>query len=592
MTLSNSVLLHLVRGVDKALSSDSGSADALNEQTFAVFDLLNANAGLALASESDWIPGLATVEGVWGESAIRNGRELAAAKWGNVKETITLNLGGDDPLQRYGIMRKLSLLARQAEAYWDTFGEIQPVYLKWQALGAPGPQYARIYTIDIANQTPAFETGVQTLTLSIEREEGWAMAPIGANPKLATQEIRGITGAALADMKLFSGTDSGNSRHLIYGVLKNRCERDPLVAGEYTAFLSKNFVDIPASDIPGDLPALLELDIVTAAEATPTIGNPASIWVGLQTKPQTLPSRDGTPRSRPYFFSLNTGDAQVVNIVTDATNGVFSNDSSVNRRYHSVAGNDTLYWGNRSATTPPSRYTLDINSMRGRYAVFVRYSQSGGAAGNFTFTLRVRHVATSNNIIKMAQEISLPAIPSALASANFWDTLYLGEITIPLSEKVISAADGWGLDVGEVAEDNLWIMLDVTHLTGTATMRTLDLLLLPFDHWALHITGNLLTGQFVSGQECHHILDNTGYLAHGENNPTAKYYLVDAGAVKGTGVAAEFAGGGLYLLPGVDNRLVFFVDKIADISPSVSHPARNITVRGNIIPRWSSARDR
>jgi len=136
--------LSIVRGVQKvpqdALSAEIG-LDSI--------DLLDA-AGFMIDTYDQQFPNLKN-NAVWAESPMDDGRTLQTNARGNLTETMRVNLTAGTLLQMGMMLTKLGKFRGYINAYWigGTQDTEEPVYLKHQIIGEPGPRYALIYNIDI-----------------------------------------------------------------------------------------------------------------------------------------------------------------------------------------------------------------------------------------------------------------------------------------------------------------------------------------------------------------------------------------------------------------------------------------------------------
>jgi len=142
MGLLNHQELFLVRGVGPT-PGDTVSA----EQPLTVVNLLDVEAGFSLENWSPNIPSLKS-GGVWADSPITDGRTLIAGVNTNVIETIVVTLTGATIPDYASQFAKLQQVAQDARNFQDTFGQIEPVYIRWWANCAPGPPFALIYYIE------------------------------------------------------------------------------------------------------------------------------------------------------------------------------------------------------------------------------------------------------------------------------------------------------------------------------------------------------------------------------------------------------------------------------------------------------------
>ena len=328
--------LYLCIGVPTALGMTNSAEQGVDR-----ISLNSGEVGLSINPDNPWNPAMPSLKNRWSDSIGMDGRVPDSHNVGNVTETINLILYDEIRSNMARYLSALNLFIARARRYSSTFGEIEPVYLDFRALGAPGNQYALVYNIEMAvnwQHGLPFEHNTAYITLEIEREPAWRGLPPGAPPTLWTQYHLGrVPGKDYdyTDLSLLSGTA------LVQATVQNRHEWDA-VSGYDAAPLSKNYIDIPAEDIPGDAPALLSVSVeydFSAAEY------PLELYIAHSSKPSILPSATGAQDVRRFCF-LNGGDAETATTGTglaktttaDTGIGVISNGSSTQRYYLDFSG--------------------------------------------------------------------------------------------------------------------------------------------------------------------------------------------------------------------------------------------------------------
>lgn len=543
--------------------------------------------GWSLNAEGGWSPKRAQLKGggTWADSAISAGRSLVAGVDGNVIETLQLTVTGTNILD---LAAQLARMGRMRQAVIDfgiSPGTADPVYLHWYAREGAGAQYALIHALDIAEDEPdVWQTSIRDVTITIEREPYWRGLPPGANPKVWTL---GLTGT-VDNLSLWENTD-----HLHYEQIRNKQELNT----DYVTPITKNYIDIPASKIPGDAPALVLLDWV---RRDVTNAEDHTVFIARSTKPITRSSHP-TVKTHKTLISLNGGDESGagtgVTKVLDATRGVISNGSTTNAYYVNTTFSAnpqtrTVIWGSGASLLN----LLDQNTLRGQYAFFLRHKQNGGAVGDIKVQLELRINSGATAAGVLYQSVLLQAIPTtvldASISAGFYAPLYLGTATIPFGDHLISSLEGWGVDVVKSGQFSLEVRLNITRSTGVGTLYFVDLIMLPFDEALVEIhPPNEASGRTVpAGDYWHMVYDNTGHMAHGDNQPRAFTFRTASGAAD-TGFEIELRGDELCLMPAVDNRLFFFSQRF-NVSSGViiSSLADEPIIRLNIVPRWIGIR--
>lgn len=543
---SPNAILELIKGIAK-VPGDTNSA----EQGLDSINLLDP-LGFSCDTYDIQLPNLKN-SAVWADSSITDGRTLISGALGNVTETIRLELTAGTLVQMAAMLSKLVKFQQDCNDFWDTLTQIEPVYLKHQVEGEPGPRYALLYNIEINVESP-ITPGVanRTVTLSIEREFGWRGIAPGDNPKKWT--IQNYFTGQTWDSADAALTTDGN--HLLFQIINNRREWNTA----QTAVISKNHVEIPAAAIPGDLEALCFISaIVTGASALSS----QVMYIGRSSKPDLL-LNTGATRTPNYILNAADGTGG-----TDATNAA---DTGAPRIASGGGGNfrvnisfATASDAQRVSWTGATQGYFDFSSNRGRFIALLRCRLS--AAGTVTMHLGLTSGTTSltNYPVTTFTEVGTGGTGNTTA----WGMAYLGEITLPPSEeRVIAWTDGLGVLASNNANWSLGVYAART--SGTPTLYISDLILIPIDEAAIAIDN----GQLVTGFG----FDNTGYTLHGKPGECAQIGGVLSAALSGTGIT---------LKPKVINRLYFIETGnggLAEIIPFIE-------VRINIVPRWSGLRD-
>lgn len=565
--------LDIVIGVLKA-PGDINSA----EQGVDVISLYGdeTDSGFVLDPAANWQPVIPSLKGggAWIESSLEDGRVLASDAIANVIETIPVILTSPSETLFWEHITHLNRFIARARHFWTTDYEIEPVYLHWWAKGAPGPQFALIFDIQVAMtfaHGAVGEQSVASVTLTIEREGAWRMeVPPGAPPSLwARYAKRHEPGADFDfnDLDLQGVTDSS----LTAAIVQNRHEFDAATSYEAKP-LSKNWIDIDAKDIPGDAPALLSVGYSYDSNVNARL---ADFYVARSTKPRTLRTRQSN--DRPQFFILNAGDAFLSGPVSklttaDASLGVFSNGSSTQRYYvegSTAPSNPILIWGDSSAL-----YGLALNSFRGRFAVFARVQT--------TATDSVWRLHYSEGSALDFRQLT-PDVTKTIAGKQ---TLYLGDITLPIDKEVhYHSREGYGLEVNDMAVANSEFSLVLEVIINTAVSHKItDLVLLPYDEWLHYTTVDFTLNTHEVGRT---VIDSTGYQMHGKRG-TRRTFLNKFGAG-----GQELRGPKeLTLIPGINNRLYFLfaMNEAAALPARESQPDGTGTYYVNIVPRCYGVR--
>lgn len=572
--------LQIIKGIGKT-PTDSLSA----EPDLVTFNLMS---GIVSLDSSGWSPAVAAVKssGVWADSPISDGRTLLATPVGNVTEKMSIIIKDTTAKGVQKQLSNLNMMVNACRSFWQDYDQTDPVYLMWYASCGVGPQYAALYNIETVTDYLDTPTPSIRVTMTLEREPYWRGLPPGANPKLWSFYVNGQqigTNKTLSDGQLISGSD-----HLIVATVNNKFEWSPTAAGLQTTPLSKNYIDITASQVPGDAPALTEMAIFTGVTA-------ADIYIGRTTIPRSSIGHDGLTHHAALI--LNVGDNFVGTLAITAgtsADAVLSNGSSV-----------TYYYGKRTSTGIDANYVTsagwgsgvggglilpDRELYKGSYAVFVRAANQSAAATLTDMKMRLTiQEDEANPATQYTNKVIFDPVNPPLSSVQGqWPLVYMGVITLPLSNRnVQSISSGYGRQIQQVVS-NLSFLLEqkVDVATANRIFVAVDVILMPLEGGLSQI----ISGTNISASSTTIVTDNTGYLSKGRGASSVGYANTNGG-LKG-GVSMEMRGQDITLTPNTAQRLYFIND---------SHPSSGLdpqslvnsdmTVRLNIIPRWTGIRD-
>lgn len=521
MGLADHREVRIVQGVYRA-PGDQYSVEA-NIKTI---DLLSPAGGIGLQS---WSPNLAALEtgGIWTDSPLQVGRTPLVLNEGNVTETMRITINGGSPL---GTMKKYSeflIMMQQAREFWTDNAQIDPVYLHWFSSCGAGKQYALIYNMEFKPEYTDSPAAIITGSLTIEREPFWRFLPPGANPKQWRYEyhnqVYDYTKASLLD------TDS-----LYYSTaLKNRSE---FTSSAFTTLLTDNAIVIPASFVPGDAPALLEMY---------TAGTKSNFIMGLKTRKITQSvSAGGAVFAQNNIFNAADGTLGTdATINADTGASVRASTGTANRVQISFAtATNQLRWTNANVVNLNT-----ANRFIGRWMVFMRCRQSAGALGDITMYLRYGSaISLDTDGIKL--NVVYPPVIAPAGNTTAWGVVYMGVITVPLNATKahtnLGNAVGGGEGLSGVPPQNLTLALFALRSAGVGVLYINDLILIPIDEGSLTI--ELGDGTFSAIQNFY---DETGYLQHGLTDP-----IVLNGTAGGNQLM-KLTGAGMRLQPNVENRI-------------------------------------
>lgn len=553
-SISGHAILKIVKGVQKVPQDSLSVEVGLDE-----IDLLDVN-GFACNDYDMKLPALKS-SAVYADSPLTDGRTLISGTLGNVIETLRLELTAGTIVQLAAMLSKLLRFKRDCNDFWDTFTQIEPIYIKHQVVGEPGPRYALLYDIDIdpGDQPLIPSEPKRTVTLVIEREPYWRGLAPGDNPKRWYIENVAVGQKWTPDnAALYQGTN-----HLVYGLVDN-CQ-------EFltnTTFQSRNFIDIPAASIPGDAPPLLCL-LVNGG-----LNNPQH-FIGVSTNRTNIVDRAGIDLQLYNSIPMSSGTiaSGTAAFVTDNARGVAHVPTSPLKRTVIVtpAGATEVTVLTWNAVSFPHFNPL---ILRGRYAVFLRANQIGGTAQTVTarFTWAMSGAGTIfDSGLRLIGDDST-------GSENQMN--YMGVLELPTTPDDMISIDGKG---GTVEVGGSSLAVSVMRSAGVGTVRLVDVIMYPL--------GNFVTFSHSTGSGSannNDIYDDTGYFSHGRPEPVISAHTISAGT---DSIYATEGNGQLQLKPGVNNRL-YFTAMLTGVGSGGATASLDMTVRANIVPRWTGYRDK
>lgn len=552
-TTSPNAILAIVKGIPKVLG-DTASV----EQGLDSINLLDPR-GFSCDSYDIQLPNMKGGV-VWADSPITDGRALISGALGNVTETMRLQLTAGTLIQMAAMLSKLARFKQDCNDFWDTSNQIDPVYIKHQIEGEPGPRFALLYNIEIHVESPITPGSPnREVTLSIEREFGWRGIAPGATPMEWTDYFLGR--AFNVNSSDLTSTNSLASA----SPLQNKSEHSNSAC---TTLSTNNGILIPAASIPGDLPALTTLYM--------TQGNSRLyFWAGRKTINPTSNSITGAGTVAPNAIMNAAGG-------TLGTNATLANDTgSVKAPGAANAQRVEISFG---TATNSLRLTFDDsgnlkkqNRFIGKWMVFMRCRLTAGSSTDVTMYLRYGpDVNTNSDGIQLPN--ANPQVIAGTGNSTAWGLSYMGVMSIPIIGDA-KATVGQGGAVGSTGISPTIVDLDIAlfaaRTAGAGVLYICDLILIPYDECAFTIKN------LDSSPNTPLLVDNTGYMNHGAPG----VYHHNAGA---PAKMTSYAGNEIYLSPNVANYLYFIC---ADSSlQSYATDTFNMTV--NIVPRWAGFRDR
>lgn len=562
--ITGTMFLKIMKGVAKVPQDSQSSETGLDE-----INLLDPT-GFACDDYQMKLPTMKS-SAVYADSPLADGRTLISGALGNVTETIRLTLNGSTLIQTAAMLSKLARFKQDCNDFWDTFGQIEPVYLKHQIDGEPGPRYALLYDIDIDVESPIDPSQpMRIVTLSIEREYGWRGLAPGDNPKKwAIENVFTNQKLTAANASLLSGND-----FLIYDTnILNRAEQN----ASLLSYNTRNFVDIAASKVPGDLPALICFEY-----GSNTSSGHTSILIAKSSKRNTNNISRQSGANKYIIRVFNAADATVVTDTTLAADtGASTGTSGLQRRSQTTFATATL----------ARRLTFTACNMaveRGRYAVFIR-ARLSAASTTVQLQLAVDEASAATQLIGSPVDFTNEGVPSGTGNTTSWALAYLGVISVPSNNRRTAvSSNGMGIAISTSSSDGDWsIGLYAARSAGAGVLYVNDVIIMPMDEGLINFvsTGSVFGGATPSSGL---LYDNTGYMTHGRpeeiafmaQNPSPNFSDYDKGTLMGSP---------LYLTPGVDNRLEFLA--YVDSNKRTAAYSAAQTVRLSIVPRWSGLRD-
>jgi hypothetical protein len=558
--------LMLIKGVGKT------PGDTLSAETDpVVVNFLSNDSGFSLEEWSPNIPSLKS-SGIWADSPITDGRTLIAGVNTNVTEDITTILTGANAKDFAAQFAKLQRLIQDAREFWDTFDQIDPVYIRWWADSAPGPQFALIYNIDLDVEFLDGNLAEARITLSIEREFGWRGVRPGGNPKeWAIENVFSNQIFSASNAALHAGTD-----FLLYETgITNRAEQN---AGQ-TGYTTKNFIEVPAASVPGDLPALSCISYTGT-----TTANATSLLIAKSTQRNTNNPSRATTTNQYIIRVFNAADAQMGTDTTLAADtGASMGISGLQRRSNTTFATATLL---TRLTWDYTANGFSLSVLRGRYAVFLR-ARLSALPTTVTLQFGWDEIGSQQQVLT---PVSFTGAGGTTGTGNtsFWGFVYLGEVTLPSdNRRTTVGGNGLGISIDPSAGvPEISLSLLAARTSGVGVLYVNDLILMPIEEGIVNL---ITTGQSIVTNGGGIIYDNTGYLQHGGMDEYAACYNATSNNY-GEYDRIAMTGSPLYLTPKTDNRLEFLAYGDAQKRSSIVEPVSS-TIRLSIVPRWSGIRD-
>lgn len=568
--ISGMAHLKIVKGIAK-IPGDSGSSETGLDE----LNLLDI-AGFACDEYQMRIPALKS-SAIYADNPLIDGRTLISGTNDNVKEIIRLTLSSSTIIQMAAMLSKLGRMKQDCNDYWDTYTQIDPVYLKHQVVGEPGPRYALLYDIEVDVESPINPADLsRTVTLNIEREPYWRGLAPGDNPKKWTRLFLdgSLKNYNTTSAQFMSAANNLAASSQVYNVVERL---------NSTTIRKQNYIDVPASSIPGDAPALTSvvIDVINANK----------IFISRTTKSTSVTLRDNVAAQQTYHLAaahVNGGYGTDTTLANDAGSVLYPPGSGNARRATISFATDAtnvprVTWIN----TAPTSFTspaVDENMFRGRFMVFARCRQTSGNFGDVKMSLRYGTVLNNLNFLVQTTEVS-PTVLAGAGDTTSWPVTYMGVIDLPVLERVAISPAGYGISAPDsnTGGGSFRIVLYARRTTGASTLFFSDLIFIPIDEQCAEIISAENSGSLF-------VLDSSTYFTRGKPGDfAAEIYNTGAPSVPSSPNVVELRGQALTLIPGVNNRIYFFQ---MDASTQSDERATNVIAAYiNIIPRWTGLRD-
>ncbi len=599
-------ILRFIQGVQPVPSDDETAERGYTE----IISLLGVAGqdGYFLDTERGWQAGYPQLKsgGLYAQNALADGKQLVAAAYDDVLETFVIVVKASSWLTHATLMSRLFRLRDNAALFHTSEYQIDPVFIEYRHQEAKASQFALIRTIDIASseldQPDANQVAVTRVTLKVMREGSWRIVvPPGANPRLWLYWKQGLvfgqdyfctgigSGNPGNDYRLYPidnlAANPGETDYVRYEVFQNRFEWSG-GGTSYAAYLSHNWIDIDAEDIPGDAEASVQFtfhpDWTLDGANVPT----SHIMVARYTGPRKFYGREIDSDILAYNI-LACPDGHIAAVGTTANDacGIYCNDQVANRKIetYSIGGSSAwiriLQWVGGQGVVPP----ISIPQFTGTWVAFLRCQQTDGAAGDVQMRLVIEHgfQVTYGAALTLDPQTMPYVVPAA--NCTEFRLAYLGQFTLPFPNHPWSNEKGVGQFINGDASDCVALSVEVKNLHASArTLEFVDLVLMPIHEAFAIVTAQSSQLKHVSSNGLI-LYDDTGYTTHG------KQLAVANGAVgissPTTYFPLEIRGNTIRLKPGVNNRLYFIVQNSHNGSFEYSRPILDYNVRLSIVPR-------
>lgn len=558
-----------------------------------------------------WDPGFPALKGggTFRNNTGRDGGRLIRARLDNVTSTLSVIVNGSDHQDLNNKLARLWRIVSRARRFSAEFAEVSPVYLEWKAHGASIPQFATVYTADIgATYADASGYAMATIEIQFIREPlwTWGVAP-GENPNLYRLRLKSPN---LPEITVLTGGGSPNTADQNYGLsarsyantftdeehvisaadLNNRHERDPANPADLFAYhnsLGKNYIDIPADELPGDAPAKMfvtwECDSVTF--------RPKTIYIWHETVMNEEKSDGVTSYWEPHIFNGGdagwSGAASWVGTPAKVSGvGVLSNGSAVTKYVTdisvgagAISDGPMIEWGSDNAVGSEGGedaiFTTRLNPMRGRYAVFLRHNIQSGAAADMDMYVRFIYGRNTDEWEIGGAFTDLPTVNPIATTVTRQSELqyalaYMGDVQVPDASQAENTLEGTGYQFSSSRVLAIQLRMAARAAGSAIEIRVLDLILMKYDEGFAMCEFQADPDATIASSNGHKhgvLYDTTGYLSR--NTRDGAFAMAYRGQNEAT---IEVRGQDIWLQPGMVNRLHFLQDEYHDSSELLSSP--------------------
>lgn len=263
--------------------------------------------------------------------------------------------------------------------------------------------------------------------------------------------------------------------------------------------------------------------------------------------------RRGTPSATPLFLQAESMTL-AANVTLPGADATMSGSGSNYARI-SYTGTTALTQRLSTATRFPSTASTDA---RGTYRAFARVRQNTGAD---VHTMRLRWGGADVQITNATVTLPVDTGPSAPTRK----LIDLGLIQIPAGFDPVER----GMSGVELATEGVFLAIDAGRTSGSGTLDVDYLMLLPVDDRAMFVDwpASATVTDFVV-----------------EGGPSPSVYARNASAQVTSTQASEVAGTGLYLTPGITNRVFFHRD--VGTGTSVAGAGDSVTATTTLTPSY------